>query len=167
MKLPINGQLLPGRHESCRTNCHAATTYARQLSRCGGSAGALGVPRAMIGNRPSAESAITSLDGYVEDRRGNFDWAMPDAEVFAFVNDLERPIGTHLYRRRMYETMTFSETAPTSTDQPAVIWDYSEIHASSRPGVARFKRLKPAALSRQILAKTGELETGKCSFSLH
>lgn len=72
-------------------------------------------------------SAITSLDGYVEDKSGNFDWAMPDAEVFAFVNDLERPVGTYLYGRRMYETMTLWETAPTSTDQPDVMRDFAEI----------------------------------------
>src|ERR1700733_9973737 len=55
--------------------------------------------------------AIASLDGYVEDEAGNFDWAAPDDEVHAFVNDLERPIGTYLYGRRMYETMQFWETA--------------------------------------------------------
>jgi dihydrofolate reductase len=55
-------------------------------------------------------SAIASLDGYVNDERGNFDWAAPDAEVHAFVNDLERPIGTHLYGRRMYETLAVWET---------------------------------------------------------
>ena len=49
--------------------------------------------------------AITSLDGYIEDEDGKFDWAAPDDEVHAFVNDLERPIGTYLYGRRMYETM--------------------------------------------------------------
>jgi dihydrofolate reductase len=72
-------------------------------------------------------SAIASLDGYVEDKHGNFDWAAPDDEVFAFVNDLERPIGTHLYGRRMYETMVFWETVPTSNDQPAVSRDYTQI----------------------------------------
>jgi hypothetical protein len=41
-------------------------------------------------------TAITSLDGYIEDREGRFDWAAPDAEVHAFVNELERPVGTHL-----------------------------------------------------------------------
>ena len=56
-------------------------------------------------------SAIASLDGYVEDEAGNFDWAAPDEEVHAFVNELERPIGTYLYGRRMYETMVFWETA--------------------------------------------------------
>ena len=72
-------------------------------------------------------SAITSLDGYVEDAQGKFDWAAPDEEVHAFVNDLERPIGTYLYGRRMYETMVFWETASTEADEPAVFRDYAEI----------------------------------------
>jgi len=72
-------------------------------------------------------SAIASLDGYVEDERGAFDWAAPDDEVFAFVNDLERPIGTYLYGRRMYETMVFWETASTGDAQPAVVRDFAEI----------------------------------------
>ena len=72
-------------------------------------------------------SAIASLDGYVEDEEGNFDWAAPDDEVHAFVNDLERPIGTYLYGRRMYETMVFWETVSTGADQPAVIRDFAEI----------------------------------------
>jgi dihydrofolate reductase len=54
--------------------------------------------------------AIASLDGYVEDAGGHFDWAAPDEEVHAFVNDLERPVGTYLYGRRMYETMSAWET---------------------------------------------------------
>ena len=72
-------------------------------------------------------SAITSLDGYVADVDGNFDWAAPDEEVHSFVNDLERPVGTYLYGRRMYETMVFWETADTLVDQPPVIQDYAEI----------------------------------------
>jgi hypothetical protein len=72
-------------------------------------------------------AAIASLDGYVEDEEGRFDWAMPDEEVHAFVNDLERPIGTYLYGRRMYETMVFWETASTEADEPAVFWDYAGI----------------------------------------
>jgi dihydrofolate reductase len=72
-------------------------------------------------------TAIASLDGYVEDAQGKFDWAAPDDEVHAFVNDLERPIGAHLYGRRMYETMVFWETASTEADEPAVFRDYAGI----------------------------------------
>jgi dihydrofolate reductase len=72
-------------------------------------------------------SAITSLDGYVEDERGGFEWAAPSDEVHAFVNDLERPIGTYLYGRRMYETMVFWETVSTSDDQPSEMRDFAQI----------------------------------------
>jgi dihydrofolate reductase len=72
-------------------------------------------------------SAIASLDGYVEDEHGEFDWAAPDDEVLAFVNELERPIGTYLYGRRMYETMVFWETAGTGGEQPAGVRDFAEI----------------------------------------
>ena len=70
---------------------------------------------------------IASLDGYVEDDQGKFDWAAPDEEVHAFVNDLERPVGTHLYGRRMYETMVYWET---DEDRGAVARDYAQIWLS-------------------------------------
>ena len=72
-------------------------------------------------------TAITSLDGYVADEDGNFDWSAPDAEVHAFVNDLERPIGTYLYGRRLYDTMAVWETVPSGADQLPVVRDYAEI----------------------------------------
>jgi dihydrofolate reductase len=72
-------------------------------------------------------SAITSLDGYIEDARGDFSWAAPDEEVHAFVNDCERDIGTYLYGRRMYETMRFWETASFDAGESAVSRDYAEI----------------------------------------
>ncbi len=72
-------------------------------------------------------TAITSLDGYVADKDGNFDWSVPDEEVHAFVNDLERPVGTYLYGRRMYEVMRFWETAHTLADQPAFVLDYAAV----------------------------------------
>ena len=71
-------------------------------------------------------SAITSLDGYVADERGNFDWAAPDEEVHTFVNDLERPVGTYLYGRRMYEVMVAWETVPLA-DLPWVERDFAEL----------------------------------------
>ena len=72
-------------------------------------------------------SMITSLDGYVADKDGNFDWAAPDEEVHTFVNDLERPIGTYLYGRRMYEVMRYWETADALTDQPTFMQDFANI----------------------------------------
>ncbi len=72
-------------------------------------------------------SAITSLDGYTEDEDGKFDWAAPDEEVFTFVNDLERPIGTYLYGRRMYETMAGWETDEFIGDRGPVMVDFAEI----------------------------------------
>ena len=72
-------------------------------------------------------SAITSLDGYVADEHGRFDWSMPDPEVHAFVNDLERPVGTYLYGRRMYEVMVAWENAGTFADQSPVTQDFAQI----------------------------------------
>ena len=72
-------------------------------------------------------SAITSLDGYVADEDGKFDWSAPDEEVHAFVNDLERSVGTYLYGRRLYEVMVFWETADTLPDESRAIADYAEI----------------------------------------
>jgi dihydrofolate reductase len=72
-------------------------------------------------------SAIASLDGYVADEEDNFDWAVPDEEVHAFINDLARPVGAYLYGRRLYETMVGWETDPTLADQSPVLRDFAEI----------------------------------------
>ena len=72
-------------------------------------------------------SAITSLDGYIEDAEGKFEWAEPDEEVHAFVNELERPVGTYLYGRRMYEAMVFWESPPELTAQPPFVQDFAGI----------------------------------------
>ena len=75
-------------------------------------------------------AAITSLDGYIEDQDGRFDWSAPDAEVHAFVNDLVRPAGTYLYGRRLYETMAVWETigrdAAAATAAPEEV-DFAEV----------------------------------------
>jgi dihydrofolate reductase len=72
-------------------------------------------------------SAIASLDGYVADEGGNFDWSAPDEEVHSFVNELERPIGIYLYGRRMYEVMAYWETADAMTDVSLSAHDFAEI----------------------------------------
>ncbi len=71
-------------------------------------------------------TAIASLDGYIADEDGNFDWAAPSDEVHAFVNELERSVSTYLYGRRMYEVMVAWETMATE-NQPDVVRDYAEI----------------------------------------
>jgi dihydrofolate reductase len=71
--------------------------------------------------------AIASLDGYVADKDGNFDWAVPDEEVHAFINNLDRSVGTYLYGRRMYETMVGWETDPTLADRSPLMRDFAEI----------------------------------------
>ena len=108
--------------------------------------------------------AIASLDGYVADEDGKFDWAKPDEEVHAFVNDLERPIGTHLYGRRLYEVMIGWETMHTLPDQTpetldfAAIWQaaekvvYSRTLETASTARTRIEReLDPAAI-RQMKA---------------
>jgi dihydrofolate reductase len=92
-------------------------------------------------------STIMSLDGYVADQKGNFDWAEPDQEVHAFVNDLERTIGTYLYGRRMYEVMVYWETAHTVADQPPFIRDFAEIWQAAEK-IVYSKTLETASSAR-------------------
>jgi dihydrofolate reductase len=72
-------------------------------------------------------SALTSLDGYIADEDGNFDWAAPDEEVHAFINDLERSAGIYLFGRRMYEVMVVWETDPSLAEQSPLLRDFAEI----------------------------------------
>ncbi len=71
-------------------------------------------------------SAISSLDGYIEDVNGHFDWAAPDEAVHRFINDLERSAGTHLYGRRMYETLMVWETDPSLAAESPLLRDFAE-----------------------------------------
>jgi dihydrofolate reductase len=102
-------------------------------------------------------SAITSLDGFIEDEDGRFDWAAPDEEVHAFVNDLERPIGTYLYGRRMYETMVFWETVATGDDQSAIFRDYAEIWRGAEK-VVFSRTLEMASSARTRIEATFDTE---------
>jgi dihydrofolate reductase len=72
-------------------------------------------------------SMLASLDGYIADEDGNFDWAVPDDEVHSFINDLERPVDTYLYGRRMYATMVAWEAVHTRAGQPRAILDFARI----------------------------------------
>ena len=72
-------------------------------------------------------SAITSLDSYIEDAEGKFDWAFPGEEVHTYINNLERTAGTYLYGRRMYETMMAWETDPSLATTSPITRDFAEI----------------------------------------
>src|SRR6266478_9047114 len=97
-------------------------------------------------------SAIASLDGYVADAEGNFDWAAPDAEVHAFVNDLERSVGTYLYGRRMYEVMVYWETADTVADQPPIVVDFATIWQAADK-VVYSRTLETVSSARRRIAR--------------
>lgn len=102
-------------------------------------------------------TAIASLDGFVEDERGAFDWAAPDPEVHAFVNQLERAVGTYLYGRRMYETMAVWETEPGFAAESAVTAEYAEIWQAAEK-VVYSSSLQSAATSRTRLERSFDSE---------
>jgi dihydrofolate reductase len=94
-------------------------------------------------------SAIMSLDGFIEDEDGHFDWAAPNEEVLAFVNDLERPIGTYLYGRRMYETMAGWDTDDFLSDRNPLISDFAEIwRAADKVVFSRTLKVASSASTR-------------------
>ena len=115
-------------------------------------------------------SAICSLDGYVEDTQGRFDWAAPDEEVHAFVNELERSVGTYLYGRRMYETMVFWETADTQSPvarEYAGIWRAADkivysrtLTAVSSPRTRLERHLDLAAVKRLKESSPSDITVG-------
>jgi dihydrofolate reductase len=72
-------------------------------------------------------STIASLDGYIADEEGKFDWAAPDEEVHTLINDLHRPVGTYLLGRRMYEVFAYWDDPPSLDEQPSIVQEFTEI----------------------------------------
>jgi dihydrofolate reductase len=101
-------------------------------------------------------TAIASLDGYIEDERGNFDWGEPDEEVHSFVNDLERPIGTYLYGRRLYETMVAWETLSLA-EEPPHIREFAELWRKADK-IVYSNTLESTASARTRLERTFDPE---------
>jgi len=102
-------------------------------------------------------SAIASLDGYVADEQGEFGWSMPDEEVHSFVNDLERPVGTHLYGRRMYEVLKVWESDDLLVGQPPCIHDYAEIWRAADK-IVYSRSLEEVSTSRTKIERTFDPE---------
>jgi dihydrofolate reductase len=102
-------------------------------------------------------STIASLDGYVADESGSFDWAAPDEEVHKFVNNLERRVGTYLYGRRMYEVLAAWETPETFDDPSPVILDYAQIWQGADK-VVYSRTLESAATARTRIERDFELD---------
>jgi dihydrofolate reductase len=95
---------------------------------------------------------IASLDGYVEDEHGRFDWAAPSAEAHAFVNELMRPVGTYLYGRRMYETMAAWETDPSLTEGSPETRDFAALWQAADK-IVYSSTLQEVSTSRTVLER--------------
>jgi dihydrofolate reductase len=121
-----------------------------------------------------------SLDGYIEDEHGSFDWTAPDDELFAFITDLVRPVGTYLYGRRLYDTMAPWETDPTLAAQSELTADFAGVWQAASKVVysrtldavptarTRLERTFDAASVRDIKASaTSDLTVGGAHLAAH
>lgn len=124
-------------------------------------------------------TAITSLDGFVNDESGGFAWAAPDEQVHSFVNDQERPVGTYLYGRRMYEVMQAWETMPVDDEPPAMkdyaqMWRAAEkvVYSTTLAGVSTTKThleadFDPLRVQQLKDAATADLSIGGAGLAGH
>jgi dihydrofolate reductase len=121
-----------------------------------------------------------SLDGYIEDEHGRFDWTAPDDELFAFITDLVRPVGTYLYGRRLYDTMAVWETDPALAAQSELMADFANVwqaadkvlYSTTLDAVSTAKtRLErnfdPAAVRAMKASATGDLTVGGAHLAAH
>ena len=124
-------------------------------------------------------AVIMSLDGYIADRKGHFDWAQPDEEVHAFINELERPVGTYLYGRRMYEVMAVWQTMQTD-DEPSCVADFASIwraadkvvysttlKTASTPRTSVEHRFEPEAVQQLKASASQDLAVGGPTVAAH
>lgn len=118
-------------------------------------------------------TANVSLDGFIEDAGGNFDFTTPDDDVFVFITDLERSAGTYLYGRRLYETMAVWETDPGLAAQSQLMADFADmwraadkvVYSTTLEGVSTAKtrlerRFDPDAIRAMKAAAPGHLTVG-------
>ncbi len=102
-------------------------------------------------------AALASLDGYVADETGRFDWAVPDEEVHTFINELQRPVRTHLYGRRMYETMVAWESPEALGDHPPYIHEFAAIWQAADK-IVYSRTLETAASARTRIERDFDLD---------
>jgi dihydrofolate reductase len=118
-------------------------------------------------------AAITSLDGYVNDADGGFGWAKPDEQVHSYINEIERPTGTYLYGRRMYEVLRYWHDPDDLDAQPSYIQDYAGIwqaadkvvystslDSASTPRTRLEREFDPAAVREMKDAADADLSVG-------